>query len=45
MEKYRHEKENVYHKVIEVLEKRFPGISEQVEAFDVTTPVTVEMLF
>lgn len=42
VEKYRQEKEDVYHKVLEVLEKRFPGISEQVEAFDVTTPVTVE---
>lgn len=42
MEKYRSEKEAVYRNVLEVLEKRFPGISGQVEVFDVTTPVTVE---
>lgn len=42
MEKYRQEKEVVYKKVLEILEKRFHGITEQVEVFDVTTPVTVE---
>ena len=42
MEKYRQEKEAVYQKVLEILEKRFPGIKEQVEIHDVTTPVTVE---
>ncbi|WP_414469839.1 phytoene desaturase family protein [Methanobacterium sp. ACI-7] len=42
LEKYRNEKEKVYQKVLEVLEKRFPGIKEQVEVYDVTTPVTVE---
>jgi phytoene dehydrogenase-like protein len=41
-DKYRQEKEAVYHKVLEVLDTRFPGIKEQVEIFDVTTPVTVE---
>lgn len=42
IQKYRNEKESVYFKVLEVLEKRFPGISEQVEVHDVTTPATVE---
>ena len=42
MEKYRQEKEAVYQKVLEILEKRFKGIKEQVEIHDVTTPVTVE---
>ncbi len=42
MEKYRQEKEAVYQKVLEILEKRFPGIKEQVEIHDITTPVTVE---
>lgn len=41
-ESYRQEKEKVYHKVMDVLEKRFPGIKDEVEAHDVTTPVTVE---
>jgi phytoene dehydrogenase-like protein len=42
MEKYRQEKEKIYLKIVEILENRFPGIKEQVETFDVTTPVTVE---
>jgi phytoene dehydrogenase-like protein len=42
MEKYRNKKESIYQEVLKVLEKRFPGINEQVEVFDVTTPVTVE---
>ncbi len=42
MEKYSHEKEQIYLKVLEVLDARFPGIKKQVETFDVTTPVTVE---
>ncbi|MGZ7047693.1 MAG: hypothetical protein ACXVHP_05345, partial [Methanobacterium sp.] len=42
IQKYRSEKERVYLKVLEILEKRFPGIKEQVEIYDVTTPATVE---
>jgi phytoene dehydrogenase-like protein len=42
MERYQQEKEEVYRKILEILENRFPGIKEQVETFDVTTPVTVE---
>lgn len=42
LENYRNEKEAVYEKVIEILEKRFSGIKEQVEVHDVTTPATVE---
>ena len=42
MEKYNKEKENIYHTIVEILEKRFPGITEQIETYDVTTPVTVE---
>ena len=41
-EKYRQEKDNIYLKIVEILENRFPGIKEQVEIYDVTTPVTVE---
>ncbi|MEW6010918.1 MAG: NAD(P)/FAD-dependent oxidoreductase [Euryarchaeota archaeon] len=39
---YQQEKDMVYHKVINVLENRFPGIKEDVEIYDVTTPLTVE---
>ncbi|MGB9936150.1 MAG: phytoene desaturase family protein [Methanobacterium sp.] len=42
LENYRNEKELVYQKVLQILEKRFPGIKGQVEAHDVTTPPTVE---
>ena len=42
LEKYKDEKKIVYGKVLEILEKRFPGIKEHVEVFDVTTPATVE---
>lgn len=42
VEEYKNKKEEVYSKVLEILEKRFPGIKEQVEIHDVTTPVTVE---
>ncbi len=42
LENYRNEKEKVYKIVLEILEKRFPGIKEQVEVHDVTTPATVE---
>ena len=39
---YNREKEKVANQVIELLEKRFPGIKEQVETADVTTLVTWE---
>lgn len=42
LENYRSKKEAVYMKVMEILENRFPGIREQVEVHDVTTPATVE---
>ncbi|MGF7117552.1 phytoene desaturase family protein [Methanobacterium oryzae] len=42
LENYRNEKEKVYNNILEILEKRFPGITEQVEVHDVTTPATVE---
>lgn len=42
MERYREEKNRFFEAVLEVLEKRFTGIRGQVEAVDVTTPVTVE---
>ena len=41
-ERYQAEKSRVAEIVIGLLEKRFPGIREQVEVIDVTTPVTVE---
>lgn len=41
-ESYRQEKEKIFRKVVEILEKRFPGIKEDVEVHDVTTPITVE---
>lgn len=42
MERYSEEKNQFFEAVLEVLEKRFPGIRGQVEVVDVTTPVTVE---
>lgn len=42
LENYRNEKENVYKKILEILENRFPGIKKQVEVHDVTTPATVK---
>lgn len=42
IQNYRSKKEEVYENVLQILEKRFPGITEQVEIHDVTTPVTVE---
>lgn len=39
---YRTEKQRVADTVIEQLEKRFPGLREQIEVVDVSTPVTVE---
>ena len=40
--RYREEKQRVADAVIEQLEKRFPGLKDQVEVVDVSTPVTVE---
>jgi phytoene dehydrogenase-like protein len=42
MERYRAEKDEVASRVIDVLEKRFPGLKDQIEVVDVTTPVTCE---
>jgi len=39
---YLQKKDEISLKVIELLEERFPGISEQVEATDVATPLTFE---
>jgi phytoene dehydrogenase-like protein len=39
---YKTEKEKVAASVIEVLDKRFPGLAEQVEMKDVATPVTFQ---
>lgn len=39
---YEKEKEDVLEKVIKLLGQRFPGISSQVEMFDVATPLTLE---
>jgi phytoene dehydrogenase-like protein len=41
-EKYSEEKQRVSKAVLEVLERRFPRITEQVEALDVATPMTME---
>ncbi|HLN89408.1 MAG TPA: NAD(P)/FAD-dependent oxidoreductase, partial [Candidatus Binatia bacterium] len=41
-EKYREEKQRVATVILEVLEKRFPHITQEVEALDVATPMTVE---
>lgn len=41
-EDYQAEKDRVASAVINLLEKRFPGIKEQIEVVDVTTPVTIE---
>jgi phytoene dehydrogenase-like protein len=39
---YLHEKEEIANTVIGLMEQRFPGISAQVEATDVATPLTFE---
>ncbi len=39
---YDEKKSQVAHTVVELLEQRFPGISEQVEMVDVATPLTFE---
>jgi phytoene dehydrogenase-like protein len=41
-EQYKAEKQALAEALIDRLEKRFPGIKEQIEAVDVTTPVTYE---
>ncbi len=41
-EKYREEKQQVASGVLKALENRFPHITEEVEASDVVTPMTVE---
>jgi len=41
-QEYRAEKQKVAEKVVELLEQRFPGISNQVEMWDVATPLTFE---
>ena len=41
-EKYSTQKKQVADMVAERLEKRFPGFTKQIEAFDVVTPVSVE---
>lgn len=41
-EEYQAEKDRVARAVINLLEKRFPGIKEQIEVVDVATPVTIE---
>ena len=40
--RYNAEKRQVAEAVIEQLEKRFPGLTEQIEVVDVATPVTIE---
>jgi phytoene dehydrogenase-like protein len=41
-ENYLGEKEKIAHKIIDLLEYRFPGIKENTEIWDVATPFTVE---
>jgi phytoene dehydrogenase-like protein len=38
--RYRTEKKNLLRKIIAILDKRFPGLAERVERFDVATPAT-----
>jgi phytoene dehydrogenase-like protein len=40
--RYQEEKQLIAEKLVDVLEKRFPGIKAQVEMIDVATPVTFE---
>jgi phytoene dehydrogenase-like protein len=40
-EKYVNEKQNVAYQIADCLEKRFPGLKNQIEALDVVTPVSV----
>lgn len=41
-EHYKAEKEQIADKVITLLDRRFPGLADQVEMYDVATPVTFE---
>jgi phytoene dehydrogenase-like protein len=41
-ERYKTEKEQVVNQVIELLDRRYPGIGNQVEMRDIATPVTFE---
>ena len=41
-QRYEDAKQQVAEDVIEILERRFPGISQQVEVIDVATPLTIE---
>jgi len=41
-ERYKAEKQTLANAIIDRLEKRFPGIKEQIEVVDVATPVTYE---
>ncbi|MBN2588456.1 MAG: NAD(P)/FAD-dependent oxidoreductase [Sedimentisphaerales bacterium] len=38
--KYEAEKEQIYNKVVSILDKRFPGLANLIEMYDVTTPIT-----
>jgi phytoene dehydrogenase-like protein len=42
LDHYQKKKEEIGNKIVELLEQRFPGISEQVEVIDVATPLTFE---
>jgi phytoene dehydrogenase-like protein len=42
MERYRAEKDEIAGRVIDILEERFPGLRDQVEVVDITTPLTCE---
>jgi phytoene dehydrogenase-like protein len=41
-ERYKAEKQNLADAVIDILEKRYPGIRDQIQVVDVATPVTYE---
>jgi phytoene dehydrogenase-like protein len=41
-EQYRAEKERIADTIVELLDRRFPGLAEQVEMRDVATPITYE---
>ena len=42
MPRYKEEKDRIAKTVIEILDRRFPGLAEQVEMIDVSTPITFE---
>lgn len=41
-EKYNHEKDRINHELLQSLEQEFPGISDQIEFLDSSTPLTYE---